>query len=210
MPVSTEPEILSVCSVSSNYNQNIAEIVAKTLTTVGLEGVINMTESPTGYSRFGLVNGLVLERGFVSPLFLESEIENMNKKEQFVELEQPLVLVVADKIAHVSEIVPILELVKRTKRPFFLVSEDLQIDPLSTMVYNNSKELVPCCAINVPWMADIQKEILKDIAVMTGATLIDNQYGLKLEDVQLKHFGSAKIIKTDADFTHIVGGNFTD
>ena len=70
MPVSTEPEILSVCNVSSNYNKNVAEIVAKTLNTVGLEGVINMTESPTGYSRFALVNGLVLERGFVSPLFV--------------------------------------------------------------------------------------------------------------------------------------------
>ena len=137
MPVSTEPEILSVCNVSSNYNQIVAEIVAKTLTTVGLEGVINMTESPTGYSRFALVNGLVIERGFVSPLFIESTQENISKKEQFVELEQPLVLVVADKITKVSEIVPILEIVKRTKRPFFLVSEDLQQDPLSTLIYNN-------------------------------------------------------------------------
>ena len=59
-------------------------------------------------------------------------------------------------------------------------------------------------------MADIQKEMLKDIAVMTGATLVDNQYGLKIADVQLKHFGSAKVIKTDAEFTHIVGGNFSD
>jgi chaperonin GroEL len=73
MPVTTEPEILNVCNVSSNYNKNIAEIVAKTLSTVGLDGVINMTESPTGYSRFALVNGLVLERGFVSPLFSETQ-----------------------------------------------------------------------------------------------------------------------------------------
>jgi chaperonin GroEL (HSP60 family) len=73
MPVTTESEILNVCNVSSNYNKNIAEIVAKTLSTVGLDGVINMTESPTGYSRFALVNGLVLERGFVSPLFSETQ-----------------------------------------------------------------------------------------------------------------------------------------
>lgn len=72
MPVTTEREIENVCTVSSNYNYGVAEIVAKTLNTVGLEGVINMTESPTGYSRFALVNGLVLERGFVSPLFVES------------------------------------------------------------------------------------------------------------------------------------------
>ena len=72
MPVTTEQEILDVCSVSSNYNKSIAVIVAKTLSTVGLEGVINMTESPTGFSRFALVNGLVIERGMVSPLFVES------------------------------------------------------------------------------------------------------------------------------------------
>lgn len=72
MPVTTETEIQNVCNVSSNYNRAVAEIVAKTLNTVGLEGVINMTESPTGFSRFALVNGLVIERGFVSPLFVES------------------------------------------------------------------------------------------------------------------------------------------
>jgi len=104
MPVTTEQEILNVCSVSSNYNRGVAEIVAKTLHTVGLEGVINMTESPTGFSRFAMVNGLVLERGFVSPLFVESaqreqtEAGKLQEREQFVELEAPLVLVVADRI----------------------------------------------------------------------------------------------------------------
>lgn len=73
----------------------------------------------------------------------------------FVELEQPLVLVVADKIKTVAEIVPILEIVKKTKRPLFLVSEDLQSDPLSTLIYNNQKEIVKSCAINLPWMNDI-------------------------------------------------------
>jgi chaperonin GroEL (HSP60 family) len=73
MPVTTETEILNVSDVSSNYNRSVAEIVAKTLNTVGLEGVINMTESPTGYSRFALVNGLVVERGFVSNLFVETD-----------------------------------------------------------------------------------------------------------------------------------------
>lgn len=73
MPVTTETEILNVSNVSSNYNRSVAEIVAKTLNTVGLEGVINMTESPTGYSRFALVNGLVVERGFVSNLFVETD-----------------------------------------------------------------------------------------------------------------------------------------
>ena len=106
---------MNVCNVSSNYNQNIAEIVAKTMTTVGLEGVINITESPTGETRFALVNGLVIERGFVDKLFAESlnnyteedeEAGNEAKKKTsgspVCELEHPLVLVVADKIKSVS------------------------------------------------------------------------------------------------------------
>lgn len=167
--------------------------MAKTLATVGLDGVINMTESATGFSRFALVNGLVLERGMVSQLFAESDQTNKDSpaSDLFCELEQPLVLVVADRITEVSELAPILEIVKSTKRPFFLVSEDLQEEPMSTMVYNNQKNIIQCCAINVPWMADIQKEMLKDIATMVGATLVDNEFGLKLEDVELKHFGSA-------------------
>jgi len=117
--------------------------------------------------------------------------------------------VVADRITEVSEIVPILELAKNAKRELFLVSVDLRDEPLSTMIYNNQKDIVKCCAINQPWMADIQKEVIKDIAVMVGATLVDNEFGLSIEDFELKHFGSAKVIKTDNEFTHIVGGNHT-
>lgn len=87
---------------------------------------------------------------------------------------------VADRITEVSEIVPILELAKNAKRELFLVSEDLRDEPLSTMIYNNQKDIVKCCAINQPWMADIQKEVIKDIAVMVGATLVDNEFGLSI------------------------------
>jgi chaperonin GroEL len=102
-----------------------------------------MTESPTGFSRFALVNGLVLERGMVSPLFAETDKKSgAENKELFCELEHPLVLVVADKIKDVKEIVPILDMAKKTKRALFVVSEDLQQDPMSTMIYNNQKDIV--------------------------------------------------------------------
>lgn len=126
------------------------------------------------------------------------------------ELEQPLILVVADKIKSVSQIVPVLDLVKKsgTKRPLLLVSEDLQEDPMSTMIYNKQKGIIDSCAINVPWLGGVHKEMLKDIAVMTGATLVDNEMDLKLEDIQISHFGSAKNIRVDHEYTHIVGGSF--
>lgn len=191
----------------------MAEIVAKTLNTVGLEGVVNITESPTGWSRFAMVNGLVYERGYVSQLFVETmnqegEESKDNAAATVCELEQPLVLVVAGPVEEVSQIAPILDIVKGTNRSFVLFSEDLQQEPMSTMIYNNQKDIVKCCAVNVPWAAGVQKESLKDIAVMTGATLIDTEFGVTLEDVELKHFGSAKSINIDSTFTHIVGGSF--
>jgi chaperonin GroEL len=123
MPVTQMHEVMNVCNVSSNYNETIAEVVAKTLTSVGLDGVINMTESPTGQTRFALVNGLVIERGYVNELFAQTS----PSKTLAVELEHPLVLVVADKITKVSQITPILDMVKTKapNRPFLLVSEDL-------------------------------------------------------------------------------------
>ena len=79
-----------------------------------------------------------------------------------------------------------------------LFSEDLQEEPMSTMIYNNQKDITKCCAVNVPWSAGIQKEVLKDIAVMTGATLVDeDEFSLKLADIKLEHFGSAKTIQID-------------
>jgi chaperonin GroEL len=201
MPVSSEDEIFNVCMVSSNYDSLIAKIVAKTMITVGLNGSVNIVESPTGETRFNLVNGLIYDRGLVTDAFATEF-----KVEQRCEMEYPLVLVVTNKITDVKEITHILDLVKKTKKSLVVFSEDLQEEPLSMMVYNNSKDIIKCCAINVPWMANMQKEMLTDIAIATGATLIDNEYEIKLKDVTLEHFGSAKKIVTDMNQTHIIGG----
>ena len=104
-----------------------------------------------------------------------------------------------------------MDIIKKsgTNRPFLLFSEDLQEEPMSTMIYNNKKDIIQCCAVNIPWSGGIEKEHLKDIAVMTGATLIDNDLVLKLSDIKMEHFGSAKTVRIDNDFTHIVGGGFS-
>ena len=135
MPVSTEEEIFNVCMVSSNYNEEIARIVAQTMTAVGLNGNVSIVESSTGHTRFNMVHGLLYERGFVTESFVTD-----NNVERKCELDLPLVLVVANKITSVKEIMPVLELVKKTKRSLVVFSEDLQQDPLSMMVYNNNKD----------------------------------------------------------------------
>lgn len=124
MPVSQPEEVRNVCLVSSNHNEHIADIVSKTLQSVGVDGVMNIVESPTGISNFKLVNGLIFNRGFVNNNFVQEE-SGGNIVEQSVEFDHPLILVVADKITHVQEILPVLELVKKAKRPLVIFSTDL-------------------------------------------------------------------------------------
>lgn len=122
-------------------------------------------------------------------------------------MEFPLVLVVGNKIKEVKDISHILDMVKAAKRQLIIFSEDLQPEPMSMMVYNNSKDIIKCCAVNFPWMGNAQKEMLTDIAISTGATLIDDEYGIKLADIKLEHLGSAKKIVADMHATHLIGGN---
>lgn len=207
MPISQPEEVKSVCMVSSNHNERIAEIISKVLTTVGIDGVMNIVESPTGLTGFKLTNGLIFNRGLCSPHFVCEEAGG-NVVEQSLEFDHPLVLVVADKIEDIQQILPILEMVKKMKKPLVLFTMDLQEEPLSTLVYNNLKGIVKCAAINIPWAGGMELEHLKDIATVTGATLVDNDEigNLQLRHVQPEHFGKAKFIKVDEYTTSIVDG----
>jgi len=133
------------------------------------------------------------------------EASGGNVAELTVELEHPLVLVVADRIQTVEELLPILELAKKVKRPLVLFSMDLQDEPASTMIYNSKKGIIKCAAVNIPWAAGLEQDSLKDIAVITGATVVDNEHVLRLEDVELEHFGTAKLIKVSMDETIVDG-----
>lgn len=172
---------------------------------VGLDGVMNIVESPTGLSDFRLVNGLIFARGFVSPNFVQEEAGG-NKAEQSIELDHPLVLVVASPIARVEEILPIMEMVKKAKQPLVVFSTDLREEPASTMVYNNMKGIMQSAAVNIPWAGGVERDNLEDVAALTGATLVDNEHKLLLSEVGLEHFGRAKHIKVTETETSIVDG----
>lgn len=143
---------------------------------------MSLVESSTGRTGFKLVNGLIFNRGFSTPNFVQEE-SGGNLVEQSIEFEYPLVLVVANRISSIEQIVPVMELVKKHKKPLVVFSMDLQDDPASTMVYNARKGIVKCCAVNIPWSAGIERENLIDIATMTGATLIDDEHALMLKDL---------------------------
>lgn len=173
---------------------------------VGIEGVMNIVESPTGISDFKLVHGLIFNRGLVNTNFVQ-ELAGGNLIEQSIEFDHPLILVVADKIDHIQNLLPILELVKKSKKPLVIFSMDLQEEPASTLVYNNIKGIVSCAAVNIPWAGGVELEQLKDIAVMTGATIVDNEHMLTLPQVRMEHFGTAKFTKINEYETSIVGGS---
>lgn len=122
------------------------------------------------------------------------------------EFEHPLVLVVGTPIYSVEEMLPILEMVKLVKKPLVVFCMDLREEPASTMIYNCKKGIIKCMAVNVPWAAGIEQDNLKDIAVITGATFIDNEHENMLGDLTLDHFGTAKLIKVSAEETSIVDG----
>ena len=205
MPISLPDEVRNVCMVSSNHNERIADIVSKVITSVGIEGTMHITESPTGMTDFKLVNGLIFNRGFVKPEFIQ-EAAGGDTITMTTEFEHPLVLVVGTPIRTVEEMLPILEMVKKVKKPLVVFCMDLQDEPASTMIYNCKKGIVKCMAVNVPWAAGLEQDNLQDIAIITGATMIDNEHLHMLKDVSMEHFGTAKLIKVSDSETSIVDG----
>ena len=209
MPVSEVQEIKNVCMVSSNHNENIADIVSKVFTSVGMDGVMNIVESHTGRTEFKLVNGLIFNRGLSTMNFVQKEMKGTNVMEQSVEFDNPLILVVGDSVAEISDLLPILEVVKSLKRPFVLFSTDLREEPASTMIFNAKRGNLQCAAVNIPWTGGVEIENLKDIAALTGATFVDNKYELTLDEVKPHHFGSAQYIKISEYETSLVDGKGT-
>lgn len=115
-------------------------------------------------------------------------------------------MIVADKIKYVEEVLPVLELAKKANRPLVIFSTDLREDPLSAMVYNSKKGIIQCAAVNMPWTGGVELENLKDLAILTGAAVVDNEHMLTTKQIRLEHLGSAGFIKMTEYETTIVDG----
>ncbi len=184
--LTTLEDIRHVCLIASNFDEELSQVVAQALHTVGVDGILNLFESSTLETKFHLINGLTFERGLASELLVQE-----NKTDNKIEMELPLVLVVANKIADTKRLMPVLDRVKKTGRPLLIFSEHIMDEPLSMLVYNATKQAFASAAVNVPWQNGLEKEVLKDIATVVGATVVDDEFDLKLEDLTLDHFGSA-------------------
>ncbi|CAM6068584.1 unnamed protein product [Sphagnum tenellum] len=198
--ISSSEEIAQVGTISANGDREIGDLIARAMEKVGKDGVITVSDGKTLYNELEVVEGMKLDRGYISPYFVT------NAKTQKVELENPVILVHEKKISSINSILPVLELVVRDQRPLLIVAEDVESEALATLIVNKLRGGVKVCAIKAPGFGENRKANLQDLAVVTGGQLISEDLGLKLEKVQPDMLGSAKRVTVSKDDTIILDG----
>ena len=201
LPVENREQVARVAALSA-HEESIADLIAEAMDKVGREGVITIEESKSMTDELDFVEGMRLDRGYLSPHFV-TDAQRME-----VTLDQPLVLITDTKVSSVNDIVPTLEKVSQAGgRPLAIIAEDVDGEALATLVVNKLRGTISCVAIKAPGFGDRRKALLEDIAIMTGATVISNDTGLSLDAVEFEHLGSARRILALKDETTIVEGH---
>ncbi len=193
-------EIKNVASISANNDESVGKMIADAMKEVGTAGVITVEEAKSIDSSLETVKGMQFDRGYLSPYFI-TDPEAME-----VKMESPYILIYDKKISTIKELVPVLEKVAQTGKGLILISEDVEGEALATLVVNKLRGSLKIAAVKAPGFGDRRKEMLKDIAILTGGTLITEELGMKLENTELELLGSAKTIIIDKENTKIVDG----
>jgi len=193
-------EIAQVGTISANNDPTIGEIIADAMEKVGKEGVITVEEAKGLETTLEVVEGMQFDRGYLSPYFV-TDPEKME-----CQLEDAFVLIHEKKISSMKDLLPILEQIARTGRPFIVIAEDVEGEALATLVINRIRGTLQCVAVKAPGFGDRRKAMLEDIAILTGGKVIAEELGIKLENITLNDLGRAKRIVVDKDNTTIVGG----
>ena len=202
-PTKDHKEIAQVGIISANGDTTIGNIIAEAMDKVGKEGVITVEEAKGLETTLDVVEGMQFDRGYLSPYF----VTNPDRMEAV--LEDPFILITEKKISAMADLIPVLEQVARSGKPLLIVSEDLEGEALATLVVNKLRGTLNVCAVKAPGFGDRRKEMLKDLAVLTGGNVIAEELGLKLEQLTLKDLGRAKRITVDKDNTTVVDGEGT-
>lgn len=201
--VNTHEEILQVASIAANdpaNDSNIGTIIAEAIEKVGNDGAITIEEGKTSEIVVDIVEGMQFDRGFLSPNFVTDQ------KEQVVEFENPYILINTEKISTITDLVPIMEKVMQLGRPLLVIAEDVENEALSTLVVNALRGNLQVAAVKAPGFGDRRKEMLEDIAVLTGGQVISEDAGIRLENIVVGMLGTASRVRVDKDNTTIVGG----
>jgi chaperonin GroEL len=199
-PTQDQQEIAQVGTISANNDQTIGNIIAEAMNKVGKEGVITVEEAKAMETTLDVVEGMQFDRGYLSPYFV-TDPERME-----VVLEEPYILIHEKKISGMKDLLPLLEQIAKMGKPMLIVAEDVEGEALATLVVNKLRGTLKVCAVKAPGFGDRRKAMLEDIAVLTGAQVISEDLGIKLENVTLNDLGSAKTILIDKDDTTIIDG----
>ena len=194
-------QIANVGSISANNDREIGEKIAEAMEKVGKDGVITVEESKTAETFLETVEGMQFDRGYLSPYFVTNS-DNME-----AELEDPYILIYDKKISNMKDLLPLLEKVVQTGKPVMIIAEDVEGEALATLVVNKLRGTFKVLAVKAPGFGDRRKAMLEDIAVLTGATVISEDAGYKLENATLEYLGTSKRVVSDKDNSTIVGGN---
>jgi chaperonin GroEL len=192
--------IAQVGTISANGDSTIGNIISEAMKKVGKDGVITVEEAKTLDTTLEIVEGMQFDRGYLSPYFV-TDPERMATV-----LENPYVLLYEKKISSMKDLLPLLEQIAKTGKPFLIVAEEVEGEALATLVVNKLRGTLNCAAVKAPGFGDRRKAMLEDIAVLTGGKVISEDLGIKLENVQLADLGRAKKITVDKDNTTIVEG----
>ncbi|HEX4901030.1 MAG TPA: chaperonin GroEL [Pyrinomonadaceae bacterium] len=198
--VKTKEDLTNVATVSANNDREIGQLISEAMEQVGKDGVVTVEESKTLHTELDIVEGMQFDRGYLSPYF----VTNPDRME--ANLEEPLILLHEKKISAMRDLLPVLEQSARTGRALLIIAEDIDGDALATLVVNKLRGTIKVCAVKAPAFGDRRKAILEDLAILTGAKVITEDLGIKLENVQAEDLGSAKRVVIDKESTTIVEG----
>jgi chaperonin GroEL len=193
-------EVAQVGAISANNDRSIGDLLAEALQRVGKDGVITVEEGKTTETTVRFVDGMQFDKGFVSPYFVNKPAE------MICQLDDALILIHEKKISNLRDLLPLLEKVAQSGKPLLIIAEDVDGDALTALVVNKLRGVLNICASKAPGFGDRRKAMLGDIATLTGGTLISEDLGIKLENLDLSHLGRAKKITVDKNETTIVQG----
>src|SRR2546426_1904343 len=198
-PVETKDAIQSVHSISAN-DPTIGSLIADAMDKVGKDGVITVEESKGIETTMEVVEGMMFDKGYVSPYFV-TDPEKMEAV-----LEDPFILITDKKISAIKDLLPVLERIAQVARPFLVIAEDIEGEALATLVVNKLRGTLHSCAVKAPAFGERRKAILEDIGILTGGQVISDEIGLKLENVEVTQLGRARQVRVRKEETILVGG----
>ena len=199
--ISSEDQIEQVATISSNNDPEIGKLIATAMDKVGREGVVTVEESKTNETTLETVEGMQFDRGYKSPYFVT------NNSTMQASLEDPYILLYDGKINQVKELLPILESVSQQNKPLLIVAEDIDGEALAAMIVNKMRGILKCCAVKAPDFGERRTHILEDIAILTNATVISKQKGMRLDKITFDQLGTSRGVTVEKDKTTIVDGS---